>query len=221
MSSKTIMKTLELTEVNLKISDDEQGVFEGYASTFGNTDRVGDVIAKGAFDKSLESESMISGFINHDHKDIPVYDILKAWTDDHGLKIRGKIDFNHHLGKSLYSAMKRGAMSGFSIGFRASPDMYTKIEGGGKMFNSVELFEVSVCTQTMQANPGAELQMVKTIEDVQLWTKQDLESYLRDAGMSRKAAVTIASRYAEQDQSESDSSVMEATKALHDLLKKL
>ena len=35
-------------------SIDEKGVFIAYASTFGNTDKVDDVVEKGAFLKSLQ-----------------------------------------------------------------------------------------------------------------------------------------------------------------------
>jgi len=39
--------------VELKFTSDERGEFEGYGSVFGNEDSHGDVIVKGAFEKSL------------------------------------------------------------------------------------------------------------------------------------------------------------------------
>ena len=51
-------------------ADDDTRKFSGYASTFGNTDRVGDVVEKGAFNKSLNKhnneKTMPAMLLHHD-----------------------------------------------------------------------------------------------------------------------------------------------------------
>ena len=49
---------LKQLRFNVKSLDDSagEGVFSGYASTFGNKDLQGDVIAKGAFAETLEKD---------------------------------------------------------------------------------------------------------------------------------------------------------------------
>ena len=51
------MKEVEIkqieVELEVKMVDGEENVFEGYASTFGNLDWYGDRVQKGAFSKTI------------------------------------------------------------------------------------------------------------------------------------------------------------------------
>ena len=54
---------LERKNFDLEIKGiDEKGEFVAYASTFGNTDLVNDVVEKGAFIKSLQNRPSIEVF---------------------------------------------------------------------------------------------------------------------------------------------------------------
>ncbi len=62
------MNNERIKEFVVKASADEAFTFEGYLSTFGNADRVGDVIEHGAFDDSLKKKAVVPMLFNHDPK---------------------------------------------------------------------------------------------------------------------------------------------------------
>lgn len=174
-------------------SDDKTGEFEGYASVFNSNDRVNDTIAPGAFSKSLES-GLPSMFINHKHGEIPVGDWIEMKQDDTGLFGRGKIDLVHKDGPTLYSAMKRQAMKGLSIGFTMNPDDFDRKEDGGRVIKNMELKEVSIVT--FPCEEQAKILGVKAEDFAALSSLQDVEDWLREsAGFSKSLAVAFVSQF--------------------------
>ena len=69
-----IIKTLSFDETEIKFAGDgKQGIFEGYASVFGNTDSDGDIILPGAYKNTLEKQTRkVAMFFNHRQWEIPV-----------------------------------------------------------------------------------------------------------------------------------------------------
>lgn len=185
-------KHLALSESDLKMEADSRGRFSGYASVFNGTDSDGDTILPGAYAKSLASGAKIRGFLNHDHWDVPLYDILDAKEDGRGLYIEGQIDFKHHLGESVYSAMERGAMDAFSVGFteceftpKDDADRIPQSRGyGNRLIKSVNLMEVSIVT--WPADDAARISQVKE-RISQLGTVRDFEQFLREQGQFSKS----------------------------------
>lgn len=126
-------------------------------------------------------------FINHNHKAIPVGDWVEMGEDSTGLYAVGKIDMNHADGPSLYSAMKRGAMTGLSIGFTMSADDFTRKEDGGRVIKNVNLRETSVVT--FPCEDSARISSIKSeLEHIE--SLKDCESYLRESGGMSKAMAT-------------------------------
>jgi len=184
----------------LKFAKNDKGEFEGYGSTFDNVDGKGDTILKGTYEESV-SKSMPKMFINHRHGDIPVGDWLVAQEDSSGLFLAGKIDLNHKDGPTAYSAMKRKAMEGLSIGAPLSSVIFEKNKNGGRTISKMNLMEVSVVTFPMDNN--AQIMTVKSeIEDLK--TFKDFELFLRDSGNFSKATATaFVSRINKLKQSDS------------------
>ena len=64
-------KTFTLTDVKM-YGDEEERKFEGYASTFGNEDRHGDIVVNGAFrwrcDSIRKEGTMPAMLLHHDMK---------------------------------------------------------------------------------------------------------------------------------------------------------
>ena len=91
---------LKQLRFNVKSLDDSagEGVFSGYASTFGNKDLQGDVIAKGAFAETLEKDYAGGAGIpiHWNHQDGKPTDIigrtLSAVEDEKGLLISAQLD---------------------------------------------------------------------------------------------------------------------------------
>lgn len=182
-----------LNQCNLKFANNKKGEFSGYASVFNGNDSDNDTIEPGAFEETLKSGRPPAMFINHDSWEIPVGDWVDLKEDDRGLFGDGLIDLNHKDGPTAYSAMKRGALDGLSIGFRIPPGGATeKKEGHGRIIHKVELKEISIVT--FPADDSARITAVKTeIENIE--TIREAEIFLRDSGIFSKAtAIAFVSR---------------------------
>jgi HK97 family phage prohead protease len=149
------------------MSDDGPGTFSGYGSTFGNNDRSGDTLVKGAFRKTLD-QFKADGFIavGHDWAGLPVATITDAYEDDYGLFIQGEF----HTTPEAQSArtvvkerLDRGKSVGLSIGFDVKPGgSKANTATGGRAFTDVELFEVSIVT--VPCNPKAQATEAKSAD---------------------------------------------------------
>ena len=120
--------------------------FEGYASLFGVADGAGDVVAPGAFAKSLRDDGVerIRMLYQHfAHEPIGVWEEIRE--DGRGLYVRGRLTTDIERGRDVLALLKDGALNGLSIGFktqRARRDPAT----GARTLLEVELWEVSVVT---------------------------------------------------------------------------
>lgn len=167
----------------IKREPDEDGVFEGYASVFDVVDQGMDVVAKGAFTKSLGSGRKVKMLWQHDSsKVIGIWDEMRE--DERGLYVKGRLLKDVQLGREAMALMRAGAIDSMSIGYRT---MEAVPEAGGRVrkLTEVDLFEVSVVTFPM--NEAARVTDVKSIR-----TEREFEAFLRDAGYSRKEAAAIA-----------------------------
>lgn len=184
----------------LKFAKNDKGEFEGYGSTFNNVDGKGDTILKGTYDESI-SKAMPKMFVNHKHGDVPIGDWLVAEEDSTGLFLAGKIDLNHKDGPTVYSAMKRKAMEGLSIGAPMSSVVFEKNKDGGRIISKMNLMETSVVTFPMDTH--SQIMAVKS-EIEELKTFKDFEMFLRDSGtFSKSAATAFVSRINKLKQSDS------------------
>jgi HK97 family phage prohead protease len=120
--------------------------FQGYASLFGVADGAGDVVAPGAFEKSLRARglSRIRMLYQHfAHEPIGVWEEIRE--DSRGLYVRGRLVGDIERGRDVAALLGEGALDGLSIGFRtqrARRDPAT----GLRVLLEVELWEVSVVT---------------------------------------------------------------------------
>jgi HK97 family phage prohead protease len=170
---------------------DADGTFTGYGSVAGNVDSYGDVVAKGAFRETLR-EAKRSGnwpamlsqhgsfFGGSDNMPIGVWTEMNE--DDKGLVLTGKLAPTPR-GEEAYQLLKmtpRPALNGLSIGFEAKEfTLGTKPDDPRRTLKKIELMEVSLVT--FPANPLARVEHVK----LHGMDPRDLESLLRDAGLSR------------------------------------
>ncbi len=212
---------MERLEFKFKAEDVEAtGRFTGYGAVFNNLDAHGDVIVPGAFKKSLrdwakrkEMPPMLTqhgGLMITDMDAIPVGVWEEMSEDDTGLAVRGRIiNLDTERGKTIYGAMKEGALKGMSIGYRAKRfTLGTKPEEPRRKLEEIDLVEVSVVT--FPANERALISGVKadmTTEDF-----RDLEAALRMKGLSRTDAVKAVSglrEWLQREAGEPDKSLRE------------
>ena len=120
--------------------------FEGYASLFGVADGAGDLMAPGAFTKSLRTRglSRIRMLYQHfAHEPIGVWEEIRE--DARGLYVRGRLTTDIERGRDVLALLKDGALDGLSIGFKTKAARRDPATGARTLIE-IELWEVSVVT---------------------------------------------------------------------------
>ncbi|SFO91032.1 HK97 family phage prohead protease [Tranquillimonas alkanivorans] len=189
--------TLQKFENNLRLSSaldvevkaGRDGQIEGYASTFGGgPDRHGDIVAKGAFRKSLaahRAEGTAPAMLWSHAMEQPIGKWLELVEDDAGLFVKGQVNLKTERGREAWEHVAAGDVGAFSIGY-ITPDGGRTYLGEGKFqLSEVELVEVSLVT--VPANPKARITAHKS-----LGSKSELVEVLRGAGLAKAAAKRIA-----------------------------
>lgn len=123
--------------------DYENGTVEGYASTFGNIDKVNDVVSPGAFKTALLNGPERVRFLwEHDRKEvIGVIEELKE--DNRGLRFKARFAGTQRA-QETRELMKMGAVDSFSIGYRVIQEQAGSHKGKSVNFlKEVQLLEVS------------------------------------------------------------------------------
>jgi hypothetical protein len=200
---------------------DDSGVIEGYGSVFGNLDSYSDIVAPGAFAKSLE-EAKASGrmpaMLWQHNPDEPIGVWVEMREDDRGLFVKGKLAETQR-GKEARELIKLGALTGLSIGYTTRTYQVDR-ENDSRVLTDVQLWEVSPVT--FPANSEARITGVKADA---ISSPKDFERFLRDAGFSRREAKQITAHgFGESDlrDAETDATVDDdVTAALQELLGRL
>ena len=187
-----LKKSLLLNDVELKMTTN--GLFSGYASTFGNIDSYNDTIAEGAYTevirKSVLNPSyMPKMFVNHKSWDIPVGKWVSMKQDNKGLFIEGELTKGNTQADMVKAALQHGTLDGLSIGF--SIGEYEVTDDNVRIIKSIaELPEVSVVTFPADNNARVDLTSVKSTLD-NISNIRELEDFLREVGGFSKSAASM------------------------------
>jgi len=146
MAEQLIYKSLPFGEAKVKLAKRE---WEGYGSTFGNTDSYGDIIEPGAFKKTITERgprgaNKIKGLWEH-YAPFGVIEELRE--DDYGLWLKGRAsDTQENQDRLQY--MADGVVDSMSIGFSIPEGKSWWEDDGGwygiRHIEEVKLYEVSV-----------------------------------------------------------------------------
>lgn len=136
-------------------SIDKEGVFEGYASIFGNVDLDNSIVERGAFKKTLQEKDPQDIPVYFDHEKIIGY-TLELKETKKGLYTKGWITSDTQAGKETLSLLRNKIVKRMSFAFRIVRD---EIIDGIQHIREVNLFEVSVVG--IPANPEAVIIGVK------------------------------------------------------------
>lgn len=143
---------------------DSRGVFSGYGSVFDVIDSYREVVAPGAFAKSLEkwkAKDRLPPMLYQHRSGEPIGAFTSMSEDKKGLHVEGQLLVDDiQRAREVYALLKAKALSGMSIGFNVAP--------GGEEYDSragiytlteVDLWEVSIVT--FPANEAANVESVK------------------------------------------------------------
>lgn len=157
-----------LVQIKAGPKDDlPDGYFAAYASVFGNVDRGGDVVAKGAFAKSLtaweKSGDPIPLLFGHNMSDpdFNIGHIVKASEDDHGLLVEGQLDLESPKAQQVYRLLKGRRLRELSFAYDIEDASMAKSDDLGDFYElrQLKLHEVSLVPMGM--NPDTSVLGVK------------------------------------------------------------
>lgn len=109
--------------------------FAGYAAVFGVADRGGDVVRRGAIRAGARVPLLWQ------HQGVPVGAVERLQEDSRGLRVIGRVE-----DAALAEALRRGAVTGLSFGYRVREARH----GLRRELREIELLEVSLVTSPMQ-----------------------------------------------------------------------
>ena len=169
---------------------EEDGIFEGRGSVFGNVDSYKEIVAPGAFTDTLaawKAQNRLPPVLWQHRSGEPIGPHLEMEERADGLYCKGQLLVNDvQRAKEARALMKAKAVNGLSIGFVTREDAYDRVTGI-RTLKKVDLWEVSVVT--FPANPAAQISSVKSaIDGTQ--TFAEAESFLREVGRLSKADAT-------------------------------
>jgi len=138
------------------------GQFVGYASVFDNVDSYNEVVAKGAFARTLakwRAKNAAPAMLWMHDPTCPIGLWLTLTEDQSGLMVQGRLALSTQKGQEAYALLKMKALTGLSIGYRV---VASKIDAKRKVrvLTDVDLFEISLVT--FPANDAARVSAVKT-----------------------------------------------------------
>jgi HK97 family phage prohead protease len=172
----------------------EGGIFTGYGSVFGVVDSYREVVAPGAFKKSL-AELVAKG------RSLPILwqhrqgEPIGSWTnlkeDAHGLIGDGELWLDDsEYARLAYRGMKSKSITGLSIGYYVIDDSYNEATRV-RTLKELELVEISIVTTP--ANDEARIEAVKTsLAHGTLPNEEEFKSLLLHNGFTRYQASSIA-----------------------------
>jgi HK97 family phage prohead protease len=204
-----------------KVSGDGRTV-EGYASTFGNIDHVGDVVVAGAYKRTLNNnKGRIKVLRDHEH---PIGVPIEAYEDTKGLYTRSRIS-DTQLGNETLTLLRDGVLDRMSIGYEPVQKEHGEHEGKQVRFlKEIKLYEWSIVT--FPANDAAAVTGIKALEDIERafveykhgrLTAQQLADLLTKAAPTDPAPLEAPADLPPAiDSDTSDPAVIAAIKALRD-----
>lgn len=173
--------------IQLKTFDSKRGEIEAVVTSYGNFDKVNDVIKRGALDSFMKNfGGMLPMLFQHNNSEI-VGEWTKFYNRGDEVIGVGQVYTEMTKGSDVMALVSRGMVGSTSIGFKALD--YDRNKEGGYDFKEIELVEVSLVQNP--ANPKAEIQSVKR-DDGSVDVKA-LEKLLRDAGLSRTESKALLS----------------------------
>jgi HK97 family phage prohead protease len=158
------MKTKAFGIRGFKAADQAAGEFEAIVAVFGNVDRGGDRIVKGAFSKSLENwqarSRPIPVIFSHEWQNLDAHigKVLEAKETDEGLWVKCQLRMQDPTAAKVYDLMAEGTLAEFSFAYDTIRE---KQQNGANELLELEILEVGPTLVGM--NPATRLLGVKSV----------------------------------------------------------
>jgi HK97 family phage prohead protease len=155
-------------------SIDEAGTFEGLASVYSNVDLGGDIVAPGAFTRTLQAKGgEVPVLWAHDMR-API-GLGKLKDTAAGLSIQGRLVLSVGKAREAYDLLKAKVLRGLSIGYDV---VRSDMKGSARRLLELKLYEVSLVTLPM--NELAQVSAVKSDQPLSLSSIIELQGAIRN-----------------------------------------
>src|SRR6266699_1903991 len=189
----------------IKATNDQKGIVEGYLNYIGNIDFTEDRTMPGAFKKTLSDsyarksaqnlDFLWPYLFNHSYDILPPGGIYEANEDRRGLYIKTQLNLDMQMGRELYASFKMGTMKKQSMGYKALQVEYVKDEETKRTIRN--LLEVAVMEGSAVVFPMNDMAQVDTVKNLnrrnfymtgnKLLTKQTMPAITKDYAASYEA----------------------------------
>lgn len=175
---------------SFELKEGENGIVEGYASTWTKTpDSYGDIVIKGAFEEALKKRKATGHpfplCFNHDFDQI-IGAVFEAEEDDYGLKIKASF-LNTPAAQEKRELVKEGIVWQFSFAYSVlgweEPTEEERKQGIFNKLTKLELYEVSLVP--VPANQTAIVTDIK--KDDHIEEKSGKRNSAKDEALIREA----------------------------------
>ena len=194
---------------SFELKSDENGIVEGYASTWTKTpDSYGDIVIKGAFTETLKKRKATGHpfplCFNHDFDQI-IGAVFEAEEDDYGLKIRASF-LNTPAAQEKRELVKEGIVWQFSFAYSVlgseAPTEEEKKQGIFQKLTKLDLYEVSLVP--VPANQTAIVTEIKNDDNAEV--KAGRRNSAKDEELIRDAISALQALLdtADEDQGEDE-----------------
>jgi HK97 family phage prohead protease len=164
------VRAMDTTDGSLRIG--------GYAATF-NKEATGlnfrEVIAPGAFKRTLATDNPVFLLINHDMEGLPLASTrsgtLTLTEDEVGLRMDAELDPMNPRAQELTSALRRGDVDKMSFAFTVAADGDIRSEGL-RTLTDLDLYEVSVVTLPAYDSTTVGMRSEQEEDDLELRKKK-------------------------------------------------
>ena len=169
--------------------DEKMGIVKGYGSYFGNKDSDNDVIAKGAYQKTIkENGERVRYLYQHDMTQ-PIGKMKELYEDEKGLMFVAEIP-KTTLGMDVLELIKGGVITENSVGILP---LQKQMKDDYREITEVKLYEISAVT--LAANDQAKILDVKGNIDLEKLSKRfdSLAKIIRKGDISDEMGYAIES----------------------------
>ncbi len=200
---------------SFELKEGENGIVEGYASTWTKTpDSYGDIVIKGAFTDTLKKKKATGHpfplCFNHDFDQI-IGAVFEAEEDDYGLKIKASF-LNTPAAQEKRELVKEGIVWQFSFAYSVlgseAPTEEEKKQGIFQKLTKLELYEVSLVP--VPANQTAVVTDIKNDNNT-------VSIYIEDEKID-KIVLNVEEKAGKRNSAKDEALIRDAISALQALL---
>lgn len=183
--------------------DQDYFVIKGYATTYGNVDKVGDVIARGAFSESFNNKENREPVILWQHNHQNPIGMGQLQDDEKGIFLTARMPKNDDFVKNrVMPQVSIGSVKSFSIGFSFNPQDL-EFKNGTTVISKAAINETSLVT--FPANPQAEITSFKSFMHKDVGAARNLSLADSDVSWDSDKAVKRVREFTKSEDAPSSS----------------